>query len=111
MFRILAITLSVSFLGGYATAVEVYGITDTSLYRVDPTTGAAIEIGPLDPQVPGLLGGLEWANGKLYGLAGTPGNALWIVDPTTARCVMVGPIGGGWYIFEGGLAFDGQTMW
>jgi len=95
---------------GSASALELYGIDDTSLYTVDPATGVATLIGPLDPPVPGLLGGLEWANGVLYGLAGTPGNALWWVDPATAECTLVGPLNAGG-VFEGGLAWDGQDMW
>jgi hypothetical protein len=107
--KLSALVLSL-FLAGSASAVELYGIDDTSLYTVDPNTGQATEIGLLDPPVPGLLGGLEWANGVLYGLAGTPGNALWSVDPSNGATTFIGPIGVG-SIFEGGLAFDGQTMW
>lgn len=89
----------------------VYGIDDHSLYTIDTETGAATLVGALDPLPNGLLGGLEWANGVLYGLAGTPGNALWRVDPETAQCTLVGTLNTGGYIFEGGLAWDGEFMW
>jgi len=94
-----------------AEAVELYGCDDASLYLVNPVTGVATLIGALNPYVTGLLGGLEMADGILYGLAGTPGNALWRVDPATAAATMIGSGLGVGLIFEGGLAFDGQDLW
>ncbi len=94
-----------------ATASTLYGCDDTSLYTVDPSTGAATLIGALNPAVPGLLGGLELADGVLYGLACTPGNALWIVDPATAATTRIGTGLGVGSLFEGGLAFDGENLW
>ncbi len=93
-----------------ASAVELYGVTGDSLYVVDPVTGTAAKIGTLDPPVDGLLGGLEWADGTLYGLSGTPGNAFFSIDPGTGTVTSIGPIGAG-TIFEGGLAYDGSRMW
>lgn len=94
-----------------ALAVELYGCDDTSLYTVDTDTGIANYIGDLDPYVTGLLGGLELAEGVLYGLACTPGNALWTVDPYTAETTQIGSGLGVGLLFEGGLAFDGQDLW
>jgi len=94
-----------------AAAVQLYACDDASLYTVDPLTGASTLIGALNPYVTGLLGGLEMADGVLYGLAGTPGNALWRVDPATAHATMIGTGLGAGLIFEGGLAFDGQDLW
>jgi len=105
-FALLASLTAASF----ASAESLYGIDDTSLYTVDPTTGAATLVANLNPPVEGLLGGLDWAGGLLYGLAGTPGNALWTVDPTNGVTRMVGLLNVG-AIFEGGLAWDGEALW
>jgi hypothetical protein len=94
-----------------ATALALYACDDTSLYTVDPTTGAATLMGVLNPPVTGLLGGLEMADGILYGLACTPGNALWVVDPATAATTQIGSGLGVGSLFEGGLAFDGENLW
>ncbi len=95
----------------HAPGIELYGCDDTSLYTVNPVTGVTVLIGALNPPVPGLLGGLEMADGTLYGLAGTPGNTLWRVDPATATASSIGSGLGVGLIFEGGLAFDGQDLW
>lgn len=94
-----------------ATATTLYACDDTSLYSVDPITGTATLIGALNPPVTGLLGGLEMADGVLYGLACTPGNALWVVDPATAAATQIGSGLGVGSLFEGGLAFDGGNLW
>ena len=94
-----------------AAAITLYACDDTSLYTVDPITGTATLIGALNPSVPGLLGGLEMADGVLYGLACTPGNALWVVDPATAAATRIGSGLGVGSLFEGGLAFDGENLW
>jgi hypothetical protein len=51
------------------------------------------------------------ADGILYGLACTPGNALWVVDPATATATQIGSGLGVGSLFEGGLAFDGENLW
>ncbi len=107
--RIAAVAFS-ALIVSVAPAELLYGIDDTSLYRVDTDTGQATLVGALNPNPPGLLGGLDWANGVLYGLAGTPGNALWRVDPHTAECTLIGPLNAGG-VYEGGLAWDGAKMW
>jgi hypothetical protein len=92
---------------GFATAPSFHD----ALFRIDPRTGRATEIGSTGPRhnITGLA--YDWVHDILYGVD-TNKIELVALDRATGFATTVGPLGwpGPQYIFTA-LAFDGQTLW
>jgi DNA-binding beta-propeller fold protein YncE len=78
-----------------------------TLRSVDPSSGAATEIGPQGQQVTGLT----WGAGNLFGLGGDGTDNLLVVDRATGAATAVGSFAGV-SPSDGGLEFDGNgVLW
>ncbi|MFH1353815.1 MAG: PEP-CTERM sorting domain-containing protein [bacterium] len=90
---------------------ELYGVSYTDLYRINPTTAAIIEqVGPVG--IGGDVNALEFdASGKLYvaSIQSWSRGELGIVDLATRQTTVLGSIG---YSSDGDLAFapDGRLL-
>ena len=93
----------------------VTSVAEKSLFKVDPTNGAASLIGPLGLQDAKIGALAAYGNpARLFGLsngtagvgaAGTP--SLYEIDIASGAATMIGPLGNGVGSYaEGGLAFD-----
>ncbi len=81
------------------TAATLYGAAHSgaggasTLYRINPTTGAATAVGPIGYEG---VGGIDFhPNGALYGVGKRPGPAVWVlirIDPNTGAGVEIGPL-------------------
>ena len=81
----------------------LWGITGTSLFRIDKTTGAASAVGAFGRF--GVLNSLVFGtDGVLYAAS----NQLFTIDTNTGRASPVGPIG---YSSAGDLAFLDGTLY
>jgi len=63
----------------------------STLYRINPATGAATAVGPIGYE---SVGGIDFhPNGALYGIGKRPGPAVWVliqIDPNTGAGVEIG---------------------
>ncbi len=82
----------------------LYATDGLNLFMIDKTTGSAALIGPHGP-VEIAIGALAFhGNGTLYGTSIGSGARLYTINTTNGVATAVGPLG--FFVFEGGLAFD-----
>lgn len=88
-------------------AQSLFGISFSTLYSINQTTGAATAIGDFGVAA-GLNGLVFGSNGTLYG---SGGNALYTINPATGAASLVGSSGLGGFSSAGDLAFVGGVLY
>jgi len=100
------------FLGcaNQARAGTLYGVTgaggsSSTLYTIDPTTGAATSVGAVGTSLSGIA--YDSQNSTLYGIAGSSSSNLVTINTTTGAATVVGSLGHS--IAAQGIAYDSAT--
>jgi hypothetical protein len=93
-----------------ASADIVYGVTGaggsaSSLYTVDPTTGAVTLVGAVGVSLNGIA--YDSQNSTLYGIAGSSNSNLVTINTTTGAATVVGSLGNS--IAAQGIAYNSAT--